>query len=103
MHIRFHDTFSKMGYIDLQITPTDMPIYELNGVESKVKGTIQLVVTMGHRGVYQTAQTACSALPRMVYIFCGMVVVYIFSKPCIAVRSWLEILLPWFKPHRILL
>lgn len=77
-----------------------MPIYELNGVESKVKGTIQLVVTMGHKGVHQTA---CSVLPRMVYIFCGMVVVYIFAKPCIAVRLWLEILLPWFKPHRILL
>ncbi|KAK1403400.1 hypothetical protein POM88_003005 [Heracleum sosnowskyi] len=45
--ILFHDAFIKMGYTDLQLTPSNMPIYGFNGVESKVEGTIQLPMTIG--------------------------------------------------------
>lgn len=45
--ILFHDAFIKTGYVDSQLTPTDMPIYGFNGVESKVEGTILLPMTMG--------------------------------------------------------
>ncbi|KAK1383310.1 hypothetical protein POM88_021045 [Heracleum sosnowskyi] len=45
--ILFHDAFIKMGYTDSQLTPSNMPIYGFNGVESKVEGTIQLPMTMG--------------------------------------------------------
>ena len=36
-----------MGYNDSQPTPSNMPIYGFNGVESRVEGTIQLPVTIG--------------------------------------------------------
>ena len=36
-----------MGYTDSQLTPSNMPIYGFNGVESKVEGTIQLPMTIG--------------------------------------------------------
>ena len=36
-----------MGYNDSQLTPSNMPIYGFNGVESKTEGTIQLPMTMG--------------------------------------------------------
>ena len=35
-----------MGYNDSQLTPSDIPIYGFNGVESRIEGTIQLPVTM---------------------------------------------------------
>ena len=38
--ILFHDAFVKMGYTDSQLTPSNMPIYGFNGVESNVEGTI---------------------------------------------------------------
>jgi hypothetical protein len=45
--ILFHDAFIKMGYNDSQLTPSNMPIYGFNGVESNVEGTIMLPMTMG--------------------------------------------------------
>ncbi|KAK1357421.1 hypothetical protein POM88_050677 [Heracleum sosnowskyi] len=45
--ILFHDAFIKMGYIGSQLTPSNMPIYGFNGVESKVEGTIQLPMIIG--------------------------------------------------------
>ena len=42
-----YDAFIKMGYTDAQLTPSDMPIYGFNGVESKIEGTIRLPVTIG--------------------------------------------------------
>ena len=42
-----YDAFIKMGYTDAQLTPSDMPIYGFNGVESKIEGTIRLPVTTG--------------------------------------------------------
>ena len=45
--ILFHDTFIRMGYEDAQLTPSNIPIYGFNGVESNIEGTIQLPVTMG--------------------------------------------------------
>jgi hypothetical protein len=45
--ILFHDAFLKMGYTDSQLTPSNMPIYGFNGVESRIEGTIQLPLTMG--------------------------------------------------------
>ena len=47
MDILSHDAFIKMGYNDTQLTPSDMPIYGFNGVESKIEGTIRLPVTIG--------------------------------------------------------
>ena len=46
--ILFHEAFIKMGYNDSQLTPSDMPVYGFNGVETKVEGIIQLPMTMGH-------------------------------------------------------
>lgn len=40
VNILFHEAFMKMEYNDLQLTHTNMPIYDLNGGESKVKGII---------------------------------------------------------------
>ena len=45
--ILFYDAYQKMGYADSQLTPSNMPIYGFNGVESKIEGMIQLPVTMG--------------------------------------------------------
>ncbi|XP_063941247.1 uncharacterized protein LOC135149448 [Daucus carota subsp. sativus] len=45
--ILFHDAYEKMGYSDSQLTPSDMPIYGFNNVETKIEGMIQLPVTMG--------------------------------------------------------
>nr|XP_017246106.1 PREDICTED: uncharacterized protein LOC108217734 [Daucus carota subsp. sativus] len=45
--ILFYYAYQKMGYADSQLTPSDMPIYGFNGVESKIEGMIQLPVTMG--------------------------------------------------------
>ena len=45
--ILFYDAFIKMGYNDSQLTPSNMPIYGFNRVESKVEGIIQLPMTMG--------------------------------------------------------
>ncbi|XP_074323524.1 uncharacterized protein LOC141660441 [Apium graveolens] len=45
--IQFHDTFIRMGYNDSQLTPYDAPIYGFNYVKCKVKGAIQLPVTIG--------------------------------------------------------
>ncbi|XP_017250759.1 uncharacterized protein LOC108221388 [Daucus carota subsp. sativus] len=45
--ILFYDAYEKMGYSDTQLTPSDMPIYGFNNVETKIKGMIQLPVTMG--------------------------------------------------------
>jgi hypothetical protein len=53
--ILFHDAFIKMGYTDSQLTPSNMPIYGFNGVESKVEGTIQLPMTIG-QGSQTTTQ-----------------------------------------------
>ena len=36
-----------MEYSDTQLTPSDMPIYGFNNVETKIEGMIQLPVTMG--------------------------------------------------------
>ena len=47
MDILFHEAFVKMGYNDSQLTPSDMPVYGFNGVETKVEGIIQLPLTMG--------------------------------------------------------
>ena len=47
MNILFHEAFLKMGYNDTQLPPSDMPIYGLNGAETKVEGIIQLPMTMG--------------------------------------------------------
>ncbi|XP_074327326.1 uncharacterized protein LOC141665246 [Apium graveolens] len=47
MDIMFHDTLKKMGYNDSQLTPSDTPIYGFNHVECKVKGAIQVPVTIG--------------------------------------------------------
>ncbi|KAK1393257.1 hypothetical protein POM88_012313 [Heracleum sosnowskyi] len=49
--ILFHDAFIKMGYTDSQLTPSNMHIYRFNGVESKVEGTIQLLMTMGQGSI----------------------------------------------------
>ena len=32
----FHDAYEKMGYAYSQLTPSDMPIYGFNGMESKI-------------------------------------------------------------------
>ena len=40
--ILFHDAFIKMGYTDLQLTPSNMSIYEFNGIESNVEDTMEL-------------------------------------------------------------
>ncbi|KAK1380430.1 hypothetical protein POM88_027174 [Heracleum sosnowskyi] len=53
--ILFHDAFIKMGYTDSQLTPSNMPIYGFNGIESKVEGTIQLPMTIG-QGSQTTTQ-----------------------------------------------
>ncbi|XP_063948020.1 uncharacterized protein LOC135152114 [Daucus carota subsp. sativus] len=45
--ILFYDAYEKMGYSDTQLTPSDMPIYGFNNVETKIEGMIQLPVTMG--------------------------------------------------------
>ena len=45
--ILFHEAFIRIGYIDSQLTPSDMPIYIFNGIETKVEGIIQLPMTMG--------------------------------------------------------
>nr|XP_017217146.1 PREDICTED: uncharacterized protein LOC108194707 [Daucus carota subsp. sativus] len=45
--ILFYDAYEKMGYSDAQLTPSDMPIYGFNNVETKIEGMIQLPVTMG--------------------------------------------------------
>ncbi|XP_017217125.1 uncharacterized protein LOC108194684 [Daucus carota subsp. sativus] len=34
--ILFHDAYEKMGYSDSQLTPSDMPIYGFNNVETKI-------------------------------------------------------------------
>ena len=34
--VLFYDAFIKMGYEDSQLTPSDMPIYGFNGVESRI-------------------------------------------------------------------
>ena len=47
MDILFHDASEKMGSADSQLTPSDMPIYDFNGVESMIEGMIQLLVIMG--------------------------------------------------------
>ena len=47
MDILFHEAFLKMGYNDSQLTPSNMPIYGFNGVESNVEGTVQLPMTIG--------------------------------------------------------
>ncbi|XP_074352459.1 uncharacterized protein LOC141691587 [Apium graveolens] len=47
VNILFHDTFTRIGYNDFQLTPSDTPIYEFNHVECKVEGAIQLHVTIG--------------------------------------------------------
>ena len=44
--ILFHEAFLKMGYNDSQMTPYEMPVYNFNGVETKVEGVIQLPMTM---------------------------------------------------------
>ena len=36
-----------MGYSDSQLTPSDMPLYDFNGVETQIEGMIQLPVTTG--------------------------------------------------------
>nr|XP_017245355.1 PREDICTED: uncharacterized protein LOC108217013 [Daucus carota subsp. sativus] len=38
--ILFHDAYEKMGYSDSQLTPSDMPIYGFNNVETKIEGII---------------------------------------------------------------
>ena len=43
----FHEAFIKMGYNNAQLTPSDIPVYGFNGVETKVEGIIQLPMTMG--------------------------------------------------------
>ncbi|XP_063942660.1 uncharacterized protein LOC135150327 [Daucus carota subsp. sativus] len=35
--ILFHDAYEKMGYSDSQLTPSDMPIYGFNNVETKIE------------------------------------------------------------------
>ena len=45
--ILFYDAYEKMGYVDSQLTPSDMPIYGFNNAETKIEGMIQLPVTMG--------------------------------------------------------
>ena len=45
--ILFHEAFIRMGYIDSQLTPSDMAVYFFNGIETKVEGIIQLPMTMG--------------------------------------------------------
>ncbi|XP_063942119.1 uncharacterized protein LOC135149915 [Daucus carota subsp. sativus] len=40
--ILFYDAYEKMGYSDTQLTPSDMPIYGFNNVETKIEGMIQL-------------------------------------------------------------
>ena len=45
--ILFYDAYEKMGYSDAHLTPSDMPIYGFNDVETKIEGMIQLLVTMG--------------------------------------------------------
>lgn len=44
--ILFHETLINMGFIDTQLTRTDMPSFGFSGVESRVEGTSQLPVTM---------------------------------------------------------
>ena len=45
--ILFHEAFIRMGYNDSQLTPSNMPIYGFNGIETKVEGIIELPMTMG--------------------------------------------------------
>ena len=45
--ILFYDAYEKMGYSGTQLTPSDMPIYGFNNVETNIEGMIQLPVTMG--------------------------------------------------------
>ena len=45
--ILFYDAFEKMGYVDSELTSSNMPIYGFNGVESNIEGIIQLPVTIG--------------------------------------------------------
>lgn len=45
--ILFNDAFIKIGYTDSQLTPTKIPIYGFNEVDSKVERTIQMHMTMG--------------------------------------------------------
>ncbi|XP_017233127.2 uncharacterized protein LOC108207179 [Daucus carota subsp. sativus] len=45
--ILFYDVYEKMGYVDSQLTLSDMPIYGFNNAETKIEGMIQLPVTMG--------------------------------------------------------
>ena len=49
MDILFHESFFKMGYNDSQLTPSDMPVYDFNGVKTKVEGIIQFLYDHGTR------------------------------------------------------
>ena len=46
MDILFHEAFIKMGYNDSQFTPSNMPVYSFNEIDTKVEGVIQLPMTM---------------------------------------------------------
>ncbi|XP_063938824.1 uncharacterized protein LOC135148293 [Daucus carota subsp. sativus] len=45
--VKFPHDDPLMGYSDSQLTPSDMPIYGFDNVETKIEGMIQLPVTMG--------------------------------------------------------
>ena len=38
--ILFYEAFIRMGYNDTHLTPSNMPVYGFNGIETKVEGII---------------------------------------------------------------
>ena len=53
--ILFYEAFIRMGYNDTHLTPSNMPVYGFNGIETKVEGVIRLPMTMGQE-LYEVTQ-----------------------------------------------